>query len=216
MRTVRTRPALAAMLIVAASVFATAGAGHAEPEHQDHSARRTEDNGGIPDPSIMRQIKDIRHVTARYHSVHRALRDGYAAFAIPPAVGGTPTSGRGLPGDPTCFDNPSGGMGVHYVKGIDGVLDLEHPEALVYAIGRRGRLELVGVEYIVPKEFVDATHPPTLMGQTLHAHPYLPVYVLHAWVWKSNPSGMFADYNPDVGSCSPTSGNVHRGATHAS
>jgi hypothetical protein len=54
------------------------------------------------------------------------------------------------------------------------------------------------------------------MGQTLHAHPYLPVYVLHAWVWKSNPSGMFADYNPDVASCSPTGGNEHRGALHAS
>jgi len=213
---IRTAPALAAMLIVATSVLATAGGGHAEPRHQDQSSRRAEDNGGIPDPSIMSQIKEIRDATARYHSVRRALRDGYGAFAIPPEVGGTPTNGRGIPGDPTCFDNPAGGMGVHYVKGIDGVLDLEHPEALVYAIGRRGRLELVGVEYIVPKEFVDAANPPTLMGQTLHAHPYLPVYVLHAWVWKSNPSGMFADYNPDVASCSPTSGDVHRGALHAS
>ena len=23
-------------------------------------------------------------------------------------------------------------------------------------------------------------------------------YELHAWVWKDNPAGTFADYNPDV------------------
>ena len=23
-------------------------------------------------------------------------------------------------------------------------------------------------------------------------------YLMHAWVWKDNPAGMFADWNPDV------------------
>jgi len=25
-----------------------------------------------------------------------------------------------------------------------------------------------------------------------------PFYELHAWIWKRNPNGMFADYNPRV------------------
>jgi hypothetical protein len=183
---------------------------HRETREVDHSGHTL----GAVEGSISRQIVALTRATARYHDLEKAIGDGYEAFAIPPDVGGTPTAGRGIPGDPTCFDSADGGMGVHYVKGIeDGELDLAHPEALVYEIGRRGRLELVAVEYIVPKQDVDVSNPPTMMGQELHPHPYLPVYILHAWVWRANPDGMFADYNPTVTSCAATfrgrSGTLH-------
>ena len=35
----------------------------------------------------------------------------------------------------------------------------------------------------------------------LHLNENLGVYVLHAWVWKYNPNGVFADFNPRVGDC---------------
>jgi len=28
--------------------------------------------------------------------------------------------------------------------------------------------------------------------------PGMAQYILHAWVWKNNPSGMFEDWNPAV------------------
>ncbi|MEO8266517.1 MAG: hypothetical protein ABI706_13540 [Ilumatobacteraceae bacterium] len=147
------------------------------------------------------QLAQLRKATAPYQRVSNALADGYTAFAIPPSVGGTPTAGLGLPGDPTCFDSPAGGMGVHYVKGIDGIVDPTHPEALVYSVGEHGRLDLVAVEYIVPDNLVDPTNMPMLYGQMFHHHPYLPVFILHVWAWKHNPTGMFADWNPRVGAC---------------
>jgi AAA ATPase domain len=32
-------------------------------------------------------------------------------------------------------------------------------------------------------------------------HQAVVVWVLHAWVWKKNPTGMFEDYNPRVAAC---------------
>ena len=152
---------------------------------------------------LNRDVAALRSETARYHRLAAALGDGFDAFAIPPEVGGNPTAGLGLSGDPTCFDNASGGMGVHYVDFAnleDPSVDVTTPEALVYEIDN-GKPRLVAVEYIVPATEVDPSAPPMLFGRHFHPHPYLPVYILHAWVWRNNPSGMFADYNPKVGSC---------------
>ncbi len=150
---------------------------------------------------LNRDLAELRAATAGYHRLGVALDDGYGAFAIPPSVGGTPA--MGFPGDPTCFDNASGGMGVHYVDGAnleDPTVNVDSPEALVYEIDN-GRLRLVAVEYLVPTPEVDPASPPMLFGHEFHPHPYLPVYILHVWVWKNNPDGMFADYNPKVGAC---------------
>lgn len=41
--------------------------------------------------------------------------------------------------------------------------------------------------------------PPTVLGHEMHIlNPALGWYVAHAWVWMDNPSGVFADWNPDV------------------
>ena len=65
----------------------------------------------------------------------------------------------------------SGAMGVHYVNGGligDGVVDEQHPEALVYE-PKTDHQELVAVEFIVLASQWDAAHtdnlPPTLRGQ---------------------------------------------------
>jgi hypothetical protein len=102
-----------------------------------------------------------------------------------------------------CFNNPGvGAMGFHYINtaSLDTQLDLLKPEAIVYAPDQDGNLDMVAVEYIVPAEpwDKDNSNPPELLGQHLHLNEALGVYVLHAWVWQKNPSGVFEDWNPEV------------------
>src|SRR4029077_19176782 len=69
-----------------------------------------------------------------------------------------------------------------------------------------GKLELVGVEYIVIAAAGDAANktPPTLMGQLFHLNSSpnrygIPAfYALHVWAWRHNPQGTFVDYNSRV------------------
>ena len=130
-------------------------------------------------------VEELRIATAQYRSVEHAIAAGYEPFM-------------------DCFDNPGvGGMGQHYVDfaALDGVVDVTHPEAMVYQVSPSGKLKLVGVEYIVPGDLVDPDNPPVLFGHEFHENPALGVWVLHAWVWKANPAGMFADWNPRVPRC---------------
>jgi hypothetical protein len=64
-----------------------------------------------------------------------------------------------------------------------------------------GQLKLVGLEYLVPEELVDPSSPPQLFGHHFHPHPVLPFWIMHAWVWRPNPSGIFMDWNPNVAPC---------------
>lgn len=129
------------------------------------------------------ELQDLRKATARFHSITQAEKAGYVEFL-------------------ECFDSAAGGMGQHYVDlaALDATVDPLAPESLVYEIVN-GKLKLVGVEYIVPGDFVDPADPPALFGQDFHENASLGVWVLHAWVWKQNPAGTFADYNPAVGAC---------------
>jgi hypothetical protein len=148
-------------------------------------------SNGTDMPAVGSELATVRKATAGYHRLDAARDAGFAAFSIDPLD----------PDTPTCFDNvQNGGMGVHYVKGIDEDLDPSAPEAMVYELTDQGP-RLVAVEYIVPDVYVDPAAPPSLFGQELHHHSFLPVYILHAWVWKDNPAGMFADFNPNVGPC---------------
>lgn len=104
-----------------------------------------------------------------------------------------------------CFHDPArGGMGLHYLREdlLDAELDAAQPEALVYEFDSQGNVAgLVAHEYIVPIDAWDRPEPPTVLGQPLHRHPVLPLWVLHAWLWKDNPSGFFEDHNPAVRPC---------------
>lgn len=137
-------------------------------------------------------MDDVRLETARYHDLSIAIEDGFVPFALD---GGE---------QPTCFDGPDGGMGVHYVRNVDEEVERNGPEAMVYELTPNGRHRLVAVEYVVPADVVEADTAagrPQVLGQPLHKHATLPLYVLHAWIWEENPDGMFADFNPRVGAC---------------
>ena len=64
-------------------------------------------------------------------------------------------------------DSTAGGMGFHYgnTDFIDGNVQVDQPELLLYEPQADGSLELVAVEYIIPYNFHprDAA-PPVLFG----------------------------------------------------
>ena len=131
-------------------------------------------------PSVQSQLAALRNATAAYHSLDAAEADGFVPLL-------------------NCFDSPAGGMGQHFfIPSRMGVVKLTEPTALVYE-PRDGAYKLVAVEYIVPGA-ANLVVPP-LLGQNFTYLPALGVWKLHAWVWKPNPSGMFADFNPDVRPC---------------
>jgi hypothetical protein len=150
----------------------------------------------------------VRHATTRFHDVNTADSAGYKRFVDVNGI--------------ACIDMPGmGGMGVHYVNGAlvgDPTIDPLEPEAMVYRPDAKGHLHLVAVEYIVVKSAWDATHtsPPSLFGTTFDFTPGpnrfgLPdFYSLHAWIFKHNPAGTFAMWNPRV-DCNPQSGHGHSG-----
>jgi hypothetical protein len=141
-------------------------------------------------------LSAVRASNDRYKDLAAAEADGYAL--LPDAAG------------IACIDNPgTGAMGVHYANGklVDaGVVDALKPQVLVYEPTAGGGMKLAAVEYVIFKEGWDATHsaPPVLFGQEFMLTPAgnrygLPAfYALHAWAWKSNPSGNFAMWNPEV------------------
>lgn len=127
----------------------------------------------------------VRAATAAFHRVEVAEAAGY------------------VPASP-CEAGPDGGMGVHYLHpelAADPTLDPERPEILLYEPTRNGRMRLVGVEWWTP----DIGQPrPEVLGVPLDGpmaghSPDMPVhYDLHVWVWKHNPDGMTASWNPAV------------------
>ena len=131
-------------------------------------------------------LAEVRAATAEYHDVDVALADGY--------VPASPC--ESLPG--------AGGMGVHYLNprlASDLEVVADQPEVLLYEPRPDGSLRLVGVEWFV----ADVGQPrPSVVdvpfdGPMAGHGPGMPVhYDLHAWVWKHNPSGMFAAWNPAV------------------
>ena len=141
-------------------------------------------------------VGPVRSATARFHSIAVAEQHGYTLLTDALQV--------------ACIDMPGmGGMGVHWAD-PDLVADKQivatRPEALVYAPDDDGTLVLAAVEYVVLQADWDSTHrrPPRLFGHTFDVTPApnrygLPAfYSLHAWVWKRNPAGRFAMWNPRV------------------
>lgn len=105
-----------------------------------------------------------------------------------------------------CMSSAEGGMGYHYAKMDNfGVFDPARPQSLLFEPQQDGSMRLVAVEYL----FFDGDNtddpnqpnyppPPPMFGQEFHHVPGFDVWALHAWVWRHNPAGMFADWNPNV------------------
>jgi hypothetical protein len=127
-------------------------------------------------------IDAVKAATEKYKDAATAVAEGYAPMP--------------------CVSGPTGGaMGVHFVNVAnleDGTIDVAKPEALMYEPRPDGTLELLGVE------FITFAGPTVLQGQLFHfvnapnRYGLDPFFELHVWAWRANPSGAFADFNPDV------------------
>lgn len=141
-------------------------------------------NDGPTHPSVtpdqQRDLNALYGVTVAYTDFARAQAAGYT---------------ERLTG---CMSDASGGMGYHYgkVANIDGNARLLEPEILMYEPQPDGSLKFVGIEFVVPLS-ASAT-PPSLFGLQYHRNEAFQLWVLHVWLYKDNPSGMFTDWNPTV------------------
>lgn len=133
---------------------------------------------------VDRAIADVRAATEAFKSLEKAVAAGYSR------------DGGG------CVENPPvGGMGFHHQSAalLDARLEVEQPEMLVYERLPNGTYRLNGVEYIVPYSvWPETKEPPTIMGQKLKPAPQLKIWYRHVWIWHENPSGLFADWHPQV------------------
>ncbi|HVS61792.1 MAG TPA: hypothetical protein VHE82_13970 [Gemmatimonadaceae bacterium] len=135
--------------------------------------------------AVEKDLATLRRVTAPFQQFDKATAAGWSAQIT------------------QCMTDPNGagGMGFHYGNTtlIDGSVRVNEPELLLYEPEKNGRLRLVAVEYIIPYTYHsrDAA-PPVLFGQEFKQNDTFQLWGLHAWVWKENPSGMFASWNPKV------------------
>ncbi len=159
-------------------------------------------------------------VTATEEDDLAAARAGTEAYAD---VDAAAAAGYGLPPDGPLHEcisslDDTGAMGLHYINGDlvgDIELDPATPEALVYEPAADGSLTLVALEYVVFAEAWDEAHDeaPMLFDQMLmltdepNRYELPAFYALHVWIWKDNPSGLYANFNPDV-ICSPAAPNT--------
>jgi hypothetical protein len=135
-----------------------------------------------PERQLEEDLNRVRQATEAFQNFDAAQAAGYTAR---------------LTG---CMSDAQGGMGFHYGSpaAIDGAVSLTVPEVLLYEPQADGSLRLVGVEYIVPFPSWSGAQPPTLMGQAFHRNETFGLWALHAWIWRDNPNGVFADWNPRV------------------
>ena len=146
------------------------------------------------------ELAPIRRATARFHSVEAALAAGYELGYV---------NGSDVRIITGCIAHPTAGaMGYHYFNKQlidDLVVDVLKPEGLVYAPGPDGTLQLAAVEYVVPGAGSNppgVSEPPSVLGMDMRILVReVGFYTHHAWVWRHNPAGIFADWNPEV-SCS--------------
>jgi hypothetical protein len=172
--------------------------------------------GAVPDSVLTA----IREATERFRDVEVALEEGYirdpSGMCFVPAMEGQPQQ--------------LGGMGIHYfrpdllgitkadprVAGTGTHTDFMEPGLLLYEPQADGSLELIAIENLVFAESWKAagnTGTPSFFGNEYYAmhdnphtaadeaHGFAPHYELHMWLYRENPSGTFAQFNPAV-SCS--------------
>jgi len=163
-------------------------------------------------------LAQVRAAARRFENVKAALAAGY----IQDPSGMCETAA--MMGKPAKM----GAMGIHYfrpdllgitappnprVDGTSTYTDFRSPAVLLYEPQADGSLKLVGVENLVfEKSWKAAGHaqPPTFHGVPFdhmvddpatkidEAHGFMPHFDRHVWVFRDNPNGVFAQYNPNV------------------
>jgi hypothetical protein len=163
-------------------------------------------------------LDEVRAATARFQDVKVALAEGYMRDP------GNMCETADMMGRPKA----DGGMGVHYFRPdllgitgppssrVDGVgthTDFRQPAVLIYEPQADGSMALIAVENLVfAKAWREAGHtaPPSFHGvpydsmkddpntPTDEAHNFEPHFDRHVWIYRENPSGVFAQFNPTV------------------
>jgi len=174
-----------------------------EPDQPDQAQHGGDHDHAAMTAGLQDDLAQVRRATAKYHRVEAAEAAGYR-------LGWVNGAGRLIVN--TCIARPAaaggGAMGFHYFRAdlmeTDEV-DVLRPEVLVYAPGDDGRLHLAAVEWVARSATSNppgVSTPPSVLGAQMHIIAPAPAgpafYLTHAWVWKENPAGMFADWNPDV------------------
>ena len=134
-------------------------------------------NAGLT-AATQREVAAARRATAKYHDIEQAEADGYVNI------------GLYVPGE-----------GYHWVNNslIDGQFDPAHPEILLYApVPGEERLQLVGVEYIVPLSEPRPTGFTGSADQWRRDAEEFGLWELTVWIWEHNPNGLFTYLNPRV------------------
>lgn len=181
MRTIRSAAAAAGLMT---GLMMSACTDHTEP------IAPTADIGSMPTaaavPAEARMLlAEARAATARFQDFDTALNEGWSLQVT------------------GCVVNPpEGGMGIHFGNlevYLDGLVDETAPEVLLYEPLPNGKMKLVAAEYIVPYFlWPRESEAPRLFGREMKPVDAMEEWQLHVWLWKHNPSGMFADWNPKV------------------
>ena len=162
-------------------------------------------------------LDEVRLATERFQDVRVALAEGYVRDPMD-ICETAPLMGRPA---------ADGAMGIHFVRpdllGLktdkprvngDGThTDFRKPSILIYEPQPDGSLKLVAVENLVfQKAWHAAGHkrPPTFHGveydtmqddpatKVDEAHMFEAHYDRHVWLYRDNPRGVFAPFNPNV------------------
>lgn len=124
----------------------------------------------------VQELQSVRSATASYQNINNAFKDHYEDIGV-----------------------VMEGMGYHFMKKsiVDTVFDVRKPEVLVYNKTVDGNFELVAVEYAQP---LSDTPPQGFTGDNdvWDHNTAFGLWLLHAWVWKFNPAGVFHPTNPLV------------------
>ena len=174
-------------------------------------------------------LDEVRAATERFRDVSIAMTEGYIR---------EPTNTcetADMMGRPIS----DGAMGIHFLRPdllgisappnprVDGNgthTDFLKPGVLIYEPQADGTLTLVAVENLVfTKSWHAAGHagPPRFQGVEFdlmtddpktpvdEAHMFEPHYDRHVWLYRENPKGMFAPFNPNV-TCAHHKGGSHQ------
>jgi hypothetical protein len=170
----------------------------------------------------------VREATERFRDVDVALGEGYVRDPFDVCE---TADMMGRPAE-------LGAMGIHFfrpdllgitateprVDGTGTYTDFLRPAILIYEPQADGALELVAVENLVfMRAWEEAGHdaPPSFHGVPYdrmvddpetaadEAHVFAPHYDRHVWVYRENPNGIFAPFNPAVTCAHHRSPSLH-------
>ena len=183
------------------------------------------------DPKAEPDLAMVRMATDRFRDVNVAIAEGYVRDPMDLC------DTADMMGQPAEL----GAMGIHYarpdllgitappnprVKGNGTHTDFRSPAILIYEPQRDGSLELVAVENLVFIEAWEAagnTERPSFRGVPYdrmaddpstavdEAHHFEPHYDRHVWLYRDNPNGIFAPFNPAVSCKYHTGATMHHG-----